>query len=1065
MGKSMVKRWLTANQSNALIKLFHIIYAATGLLVAFLLMAYFYQRVTVVSTAGLQLKKVAVERRQSILTFIDEQRARVADLGKNTQLIESFTMLKGFFDPSKRLFPNEQSADYKKEESKFDQYLSEYKSNYVYRDIFFVEPNGTIFYTNKIDVEGDNNLFSHQLASGMISQSFDRVRTTFTTDVTEFGIGILSKEPALYILDPLFVEGKFVGAIVVWVDESLLYKIVQNYSQLGRTGDIFLARNIGDRVMFVAPSRLYQEIAFKKISPADKNATTPARKASIGQEGSGLAVDSFGIPVVAAWLYVPQLDLGLTVQMQKTEIWRPITTILFWLRILLALLLACLLVHLYLVRNSAFIRRSFAYIFSRKMLRLIFWAGFISSLCLSVFLSWHHYCSYKTVLDNTKDLAQTKIKTQAAIINQHVIEIQKIAQAIAKDLQSSRLKKEDISIRIGRDLKEVPNVGKITVAFAPFKYNPETRLYAIQATRDSAGSIVINPITDDYMIPGSESEPESGWYDKAIKDGAYWSDSFIDPTTKKRSVLYVEPFFLSADQKPDGVIAILYNLDKIIADVSAIEIGKTGYAVILSSKVQFLHHPLSQYVKEKVSILDITREQNNEELKDIAANMRKGKSGLGSYYDHFSKLRYWISFEPIPSTHWTIAASFSEDSLDLPVNDLHKQRIWILISFVIALLFLAMLLSHLEQLTFDHVRNFSIFVTILFSCAIVVFWAITYRTSYQPNSGVTVVRDQINTDKFLEFLNLESHQRNEKKPIAIPTGIIIHTLLFENSNKVSATGYVWQRIAKGAQIVEGVRFPDALESSSTEVLRKQNGDETMVGWNFKASFMQKTRYSWFPFDRIHIDILMASSDFENNVVLMPDFTNYKSLDIDPLPGLNNQIKIPGFELERSYFSFSRIPSYNEVGLEVLKNVTDTVQLHYNVILERKLTNPFIIYLLPLLVILFSIYAVFLITFSVRLKFNAFNSLGAYTGIFFSLVILHQTLRNQYQAGELLYVEYFFFFTYITILFLILHSLMLQVSHYVGFINSKLSPYLRLLFWPIQFALWFIVTMITFYVIR
>ena len=179
----------------------------------------------------------------------------------------------------------------------------------------------------------------------------------------------------------------------------------------------------------------------------------------------------------------------------------------------------------------------------------------------------------------------------------------------------------------------------------------------------------------------------------------------------------------------------------------------------------------------------------------------------------------------------------------------------------------------------------------------------------------------------------------------------------------------------------------------------------------------------------------------------------------------NKIEIPGFDLERSFFSYALIPAHDEVGLKRLKKITEKPQLHYNIILERKLTNPFIIFLFPLVVILFSIYAVFIVAYRGRGFFDVFKSLGSYTAIFFSLVILHQMLRAQYQAGELLYLEYFFFFTYFTILLLILHSILIRVTHFSNFIKTKISPYLRIFFWPVQMALWFAITMIIFYSLR
>ena len=624
---------------------------------------------------------------------------------------------------------------------------------------------------------------------------------------------------------------------------------------------------------------------------------------------------------------------------------------------------------------------------------------------------------------------------------------------------------------MSRDLKEIPDINGIIIAYAPFSYDPQKRLFGIEAVRENS-SVQVHELTNDYQIPSQD--PQLGWYDKAIKNGAYWSEPFYNSKTKQHHVLYVRPFY-QGSKNPAGVIVITYVLDKIIDRVRAIEIGKTGYAAILSSNQTFLYHPLEHYVKDHVRLSDITREKNNSALKEIADQMKKNEGGFGSYTDSFAKVTHWIAYYPIPSVKWTLAVLFSDESLDLPMSDMHKQNIWILITLVLTLLLLSMILSHLEIITLNHIKKWSVLTSILFAGALLIFWILITRVSYQPRSDILVVRDRTAVDKYIEFLQLDAKQRNEKKPIVSLAGIILQTLLFPDSNTISVSGYVWQKIKKesdqdAARIKEGLRFPDAIKAEFREVLRKESAgaaenNELIIGWNIEASFLQKHRYSWFPFDRVHVDIIIASLDFENNVVLVPDFSGYQSLDIDPLPGIT-RISIPGFDLERSFFSFSTLPADDEVGLEALKKVTEKVRLHYNIILDRKLTNPFIIFFLPLLVILFSIYAVFLIAFrNSNIKIDVFKALSAYTALFFSVVILHQTLRSQYQAGELLYIEYFFFFTYVTLLLLVLHALMLRVSHFSHFINTKATPYLRVLFWPVQFAVWFIVTMIVFYAMR
>ncbi len=1027
-------------------------------LFSFLGFKYVYNRSQIVSHKILELEKIAEQRKKEIVAFLQEQKKQGAELAQNPEMVQHFMALAKFFDATNV------RDEYKKEEVKLDQFFNKNKQSFNLRDMIFIRPDGALFYTIKIDILGEKNIFKEPYQNGILAQSFERVRMTLTPDFSEFGINPLTKEPSLYLVVPVFFEDTFVGAIASWIDETKLYAIIQNYDGLGKSGDIFVVRAIEDRVLFVAPSRLYGNIAFKKISASDKYVATPTRKSVLGFQGASSVIDAFGIAVIAAWLYVPQLDVGLSVGIQESELFKPFTMQKWILLIILGLLILCGSYYLYLLRDTAMIRRARSYFFSGFAIRSFFWIAFIMSTFFSARLVWNYYNTNRVIFTKTKQLAQSKAHTEAVLINQSIKEIESIAQMIARDLQTGTLKKDDIGIRISRDLKESPYITKITVAFAPFEYNPEKRLFALQALRkDSSPEVTM--LDQDYMVPGAKDDPQTGWYDRAITDGAFWSDTFFDPKTKKQNVIYAVPFYQKDTDKSAGVIAIEYQLDKILSHLRLNEVGKTGYALLLSAQNTFIYHPLEQYVKERINLLDITKEANNLDLKNIAEQIKKGCTGFGTYYDPKSLLQHWIAYERIPSIGWTVATLFSDESFELPIEALHKQQIWIYVSIVLSMLFLALIISRMKFAASRRLQVWAILSTLIFAGGVCAYWIMLHRSDYQPSSDIILVRDQTGIDKYLGFLDFDAAQRSEQRPIPIYTGIIIQSLNLSNWNQVVISGYVWQKIKKGLTVKEGIRFPDAAKYTAEEVVRRENADEKLIGWNIQATFAQKHRFSWFPFDRVHINIILASADFEKNIVLVPDFSGYQSLDIDPLPGLNSELVIPGFNRELSFFSFETITQINEVGLETIRNVTENVQLHYNIILERKLTNPLIIYLLPLLIILFTLYTIFLLSYKGHLQTDAFKSISAYTALFFSLIILHQTLRNQYQAGELLYLEYFFFFTYVSLFILILHALLLRVSQFKAFIDHRISPYLITLFWPVQTGLWFLVTMIVFYVLR
>jgi hypothetical protein len=109
--------------------------------------------------------------------------------------------------------------------------------------------------------------------------------------------------------------------------------------------------------------------------------------------------------------------------------------------------------------------------------------------------------------------------------------------------------------------------------------------------------------------------------------------------------------------------------------------------------------------------------------------------------------------------------------------------------------------------------------------------------------------------------------------------------------------------------------------------------------------------------------------------------------------------------------------------------------------------------MPFLVILFTIFSV--------LNADALSRVTAYTGLLFATILLNQSLRSALQISDIIYVEYLFFFTYITLLLLITQGIWARLSKNET-LQKIIERSLMLLFWPFQLTLWFITTLLVFY---
>ena len=701
---------------------------------------YVYKKLTLVTHVGKKLNQNAIGIEKEILAIINVQKDFSSSLGQNAEFVALAQQLnKTFVRGAVADFKNTPPA-YQEIELRMDQFLSQYRGIDQIKDIFFIQKDGTIFYINKGETISAN-ILEHDYKHSALTRSFERVKTTFTIDVSEFDDDPLTKAPALFILYPLIEQDKdFFGVVAIQLDEVPIYKMVQTYPDfLGQTGDILLAKNIGDRVLFIAPSR-FASSAFKKVSNPDKEMKTAIRKASLGYQGFGLASSSDDKKVIAAWRFIPQVNWGLAIRINYQEALNSLR----WLRILvLTFLLITLLLSiilLFLLRHEKHAQEIYADIFSRRTFHTLVLASAGLCFMMAGLLAIKRYSIYRSFFNKTKNIAVSKVNNQAEFIRQSINEVEKTAQMLANDMRTGYLKKEDITVRITRDLKGLPHLNAIIVAFEPFAYSKEERLYGIQAKRTD-DKVQTELIGEDHMIPGSNIYPQSDWYNKTIKRGAFWSQAYTLKDSNVREIRYSLPFYEDNNSEPAGVIAVMYNLDKITRNMQLMEIGKTGYGLIISDTGSFVYHPLEQYVRNKTTILDIAREQNSSVLKKIATNMMSKKSGFESYKDPNTWIRYWMTYTYVPNIQWTVAAIFSEEALELPHNQLHKLFVWIFIFIVLGLLFVALSFTQAEDLVFFHIRRFAVCSSIILFGSLIFFWAIMYSLTYKFPMDNTIIRD------------------------------------------------------------------------------------------------------------------------------------------------------------------------------------------------------------------------------------------------------------------------------------------------------------------------------------
>jgi hypothetical protein len=754
----------------------------------------------------------------------------------------------------------------------------------------------------------------------------------------------------------------------------------------------------------------------------------------------------------------------MAVKIDQEEILQPMNTSYYLLLIFSIILLLLLLLNIYLswtyiikISRENKINQQIKII--PPIIRNPFFILFLIFIGLTIKNIFQGEKRKTSITQSAKNQAIKDVSKNAEAIEITLTKIASIGQSIAQDLHTHYLAKDDITTRLKRDLQENSNITGITILFAPYTYDKTIYLY-------EPSMIKTNDKLEDKSRTQKTIDPEqetnifnAAWYAKAIDNGSVW---LLNPVTEnnhpsQQTATYSCTFF-DENNQPNGVVLISYSLDEIINIAKYTDFGQTGYSIILSDNGTFIFHPLTKMVQTQKTLLQFAQSRGNEELATIAQKILDGKPLSASYESETTGSNLAIYTYPIAINNWIIGAMFSEDEIGLPSEIIRHYYFWILIWFTIALLALCAFLCSYNILT---IMQGTILTNIILILALICSWYAIQITTTINREAKTIITDQASLSKFLNDLNEEANRKHETPPITIPFGLFLFSLSIPTSDQIAISGYIWSKYdtTHHTNISHSIDMPQATKIQfGTPLISIADTTET-VTMNVQGTLFQEQDYALYPFDQQNIRIIFEHRNIEKNIILTPDLAAYKKISPEATPGLNKEFYLPGFTIKQAFFEYHKIDPTTNFGFKDYGKITDSFQLIYNVIINRNLLNPFVLYLLPLLVILFSLFCTLIMTGK---KTNPFSILAPYTGLFFALVILQRSLREAHPTGSTLYMEYAFFYTYVTIILLIIHTILTRYYKNWAYYQETALRIIKLLFWPFQFVTWLITTLIIFY---
>ncbi len=308
----------------------------------------------------------------------------------------------------------------------------------------------------------------------------------------------------------------------------------------------------------------------------------------------------------------------------------------------------------------------------RRRDSIVFRLVLVTTACIALLfaatLGYHYYSARRTL---EADLESASSNLASSLVNRVEIYLATVAATtagIARALENGRYAEQELVALIRSAVEQSPDINGAGVAFEPFAFSPEQRLYAPFFYRER-GSVVFNDLggayedvpyllRDWYQIPLELAAPE--WSEPYYREAA---GSLL--TTTYSAPLYAQE---GSERRIRGIVSADISLDRLTEIVSSVRILETGYAALLSRNAVILAHPLKPMIMNE-TFFSIAEARGDPALRELGRRMIRGETGFLKY-ESLMGVKSWMYYTPIRSTGWTLAVVFPEQELLADINRL-----------------------------------------------------------------------------------------------------------------------------------------------------------------------------------------------------------------------------------------------------------------------------------------------------------------------------------------------------------------------------------------------------------
>ena len=684
-------------------------------------------------------------------------------------------------------------------------------------------------------------------------------------------------------------------------------------------------------------------------------------------------------------------------------------------------------------------------------------------VCLSV--AWRQLSQHRIGQQSLR--VATEMATNAVKVIEQRLDGLSVADEIAREITERQLSDAEIDELLHERLDENADIGALSAGFVDTANPQHPR--TISWIRGPDGM----QHTSGRLQEDADDE-QAKWYWEPFRRGqGFWSQTpFLSPYTHVWwSGGYSAPFLRldeNGQPQPAGVISADIPLKMLRREVyelvkaeMAVLPPEASYGFVVAKSGRIISHPDQRVVEQGRSIDEcvpvIDGIESIEQLPLLAPdqNVRFLADQTSREFGH----ERCFLFAPVTSAGWWVILALDEHEIYQSAENIRSLRhldISVLLSVLLFCYAGVNLLCRVDRggQTSAWISS-SAFAILCTGGIIAMWWLHVIREVPREDKDILLIDDAIAAKVRLQY----GSQAGDE-PHVVPTGIFIQSAEFSGANNVTVTGYVWQKYSKEMHLERrpdiespGFIFPESEETTTELAYQRTEGDMTVRGWYFKAVLRQEFDYRHYPFDSEDVWVRIWHRDIGRGVLLSPDLDSYSTIVPTHLPGIEQEdFVLEGWNVNRSFFSYRR-NSYNvNFGIDAYAGQTNFPELYFHIGMERVFIHPFITNVLPLTVVALLLFAILL---TARLQgeqgtlrgFNTTNVLSFCAALFFVVIVSHIGLREHLAARGLIYLEYFYFVGYLSIVAVAINALLLTSSLRLPLLHYHDNLLARILYWP------------------